>query len=220
MLIIGAVTSFVFAPIFGHLVIQTENIQRFYLLGLILLLTSTLLFTFADSLHLYILAVVPQGASMSMVFVTGLSIMAGLTPKEKKRYIFGYLHLFVATGLILGPLCGGTIYHYAGYYAAFGVVLLLLAINLILCSAIIDRLTEANWSNAPEIGHDPEVEDSETPAYGSDGKTDASSETLKMWHLIREPRVMISATSILAYFIVIAALLNVSCHHVTCLQIH
>ncbi|KAJ6000759.1 hypothetical protein N7481_001168 [Penicillium waksmanii] len=208
ILIIGAVTSFICAPIFGHLVNQTENIQRFYLLGLILLLTSTLLFTFADSLHLYIFAVVPQGASMSMVFVTGLSIMVGSTPKERMGYIFGYLHVFVATGLILGPLCGGIVYHYAGYYASFGVVLLLLAINLILCSAIIDRLTEAKWPNEPEIGHDSDVEDSDTLAYGSDGKTDASGEALNMWHLFREPRVMISATSILAYFLLIAALLN------------
>ncbi|CAI7628957.1 unnamed protein product [Penicillium pancosmium] len=143
-----------------------------------------------------------------MVFVTGLSIMVGSTPTEKAGYIFGYLHILVATGLILGPLCGGLIYHYAGYYAAFGVVLLLLAINFILCSALIHRFTEASWSNAPEIGHDPDVEDSEIPAYGSDGKTDASSETLKLWHLIREPRVLISATSILAYFLVISALLN------------
>jgi MFS family permease len=154
-----------------------------------------------------------------MVFVTGLSIMTGSTPKEKTGYIFGYLHVIVATGLILGPLCGGIIHHYAGYHAAFGVVFLLLAINLILCSAIIDRLTGENWSNAPEIGHDPDVEDSEAPAYGSNGTTDASTETLKLWYLIREPRMMISATSILAYFLVIAALLNVSSHHVTCLRI-
>lgn len=215
MLIIGAVTSFICAPILAHLVNKTESIQRFYLSGLILLLTSTLLFTFADSLHLYILAVVPQGASMSMVFMAGLSIMVDSTPKEKMGYVYGYMHVFAATGLILGPLWGGIIYHYAGYYTAFGAVLLLLAINVVLCSATIHRLAEAKWPDASEISHESDVEESETTAYNSDGKTDVSCEALKMWHLIQESRILVSATSILSYFLLISALLNVSCRRGT-----
>jgi MFS family permease len=96
-----------------------------------------ILFAVAKSLQLFILARIPQGAAMAMVYVAGLTLLIESVPKEKLGYLFGYLDISLALGIIAGPLFGGLVYSFAGYHAVFWAALMLLTIDLVLRLALI-----------------------------------------------------------------------------------
>jgi MFS family permease len=215
MLIAEAVTCFVCAPICGYMIDNKSSAKHLYLFGLIMLIASMLLFASANSLQVYIIARMPQGAAMAMVFVAGLTLIVECTPKDKIGYMFGYIDIFMVGGLISGPLLGGAIYHLAGYYAVFGMALILLSIDLILRLAIIDKATAQKWLSTQESGHESGVENTSATGYGSIERSAQHNDNIVhdtsiFWRLIREPRIVISALGILAYALLISAFETVS----------
>lgn len=216
MLIAQAATSFICAPIFGYLVDSRAGITKaLYLIGLIMLMGSMILFAFAESLQLFIIARIPQGAAMAMVYVAGLTLLIESVPRERLGYLFGYLDTSVALGIVAGPIFGGLVYSFAGYYAVFWAALMLLTIDLALRLALISRSSAAQWLEMPKSEPLTDVEPIEGAAYGAifAEETEQSChprEELSIWNLHREPRVVISVVVMLVSALLMAAFDNVS----------
>jgi MFS family permease len=218
MLIAQSGTSFICAPIFGYLVDRTGKTKALYLIGLIMLMASMILFAGAKSLQLFIIARIPQGAAVAMVYVAGLTLLIESVPKDKLGYLFGCLDISLAFGIIAGPLFGGIVYSFAGYHAVFWAALMLLTIDLVLRLAVISRSSAAQWLKMPVSEHPSGVEAIEDVGYGSifAEETDQSChqprEELSILSLHREPRVVISVVAMLVFSLLLAAFDNVSAY--------
>jgi MFS transporter, DHA1 family, solute carrier family 18 (vesicular amine transporter), member 1/2 len=113
-----AITLFIATPIFGGL---SDKIGRKnpMLWGLIGLAGATILFAFADSLWLLILARALQGIAAAATWTAGLALLADVYPQEERGKAMGIALSGQAAGMLLGPTMGGWLYELGGYYLPF-----------------------------------------------------------------------------------------------------
>ena len=216
MLITQAATSFVCAPIIGYLVDRTGRTKALYLLALLLLMASMILFSLAKLLQLFIIARIPQGAAMAMVYVAGLSLLIESVPNEKLGYLFGYLDISLALGVIVGPLFGGLVYRFMDYQAVFWAAFMPLTVDLILRLGLISKTHAAYCLKPPISEHLSGVEAIQDAGDGSGFPEGTGQgchpprEELSIWNLHREPRVVISVVAMLVFSLLMAAFDNLS----------
>ena len=103
--------------------------------GLVGLFGSTLLFAFARSYPLLILARVLQGLSATATWTAGMALLADHFPPESRGKAMGTAFAFANLGVLLGPTIAGSVAEHFGLRAPF-----LLAAGLVLVDALA-RLT-------------------------------------------------------------------------------
>ncbi|KAJ6178064.1 hypothetical protein N7519_008525 [Penicillium mononematosum] len=150
--------SVVSAPVFGYLLDRSNTRQGLYIFGLFMLLVSMGLLTAAFSITVYVAARVLQGSASAMVSVAGFSIVTDTVTKAHLGYMLGYIDVGLTLGFASGPLIGGIVYHAGGYYAVCGIAFGLIAIDLVLRLAVIEKKTAAFWLTL-------EVEASSAPVF-------------------------------------------------------
>src|SRR4029453_10013805 len=113
-----AIALFLFTPIFG---IVSDRVGRRgpMLGGLIGLAGATLLYVFANSLTLLVVARVLQGISAAATWTAGLALLADLFPTEMRGRAMGMAMAGMAVGMLVGPLFGGVLYELGGYSLPF-----------------------------------------------------------------------------------------------------
>ncbi|KAJ5302864.1 hypothetical protein N7476_009663 [Penicillium atrosanguineum] len=197
LLVSEAAASVVCAPVFGYLLDRSETRRKLYILGLLLLLVSMALLTYAFSIACYIAARILQGAATAMVAVAGFSIVTDTIQKAHLGYMLGYIDVGLTLGFASGPLLGGLIYHAAGYYTVCGVAFGLIGIDLVLRLAVIEKKTAMYWLEPEENERMPEPV-IPTPCLHYDA-IQKSNESLKskrgmfaFWTLLQQPRILIT----------------------------
>lgn len=103
--------------------------------GLLGLFASTLLFAFARSYPLLILARVLQGLSATATWTAGMALLADHFPPEARGKAMGTVFAFANLGVLIGPSVAGYVAQHFGLRAPF-----LLAAGLVLLDAVA-RLT-------------------------------------------------------------------------------
>ncbi|MFS0553167.1 MFS transporter [Brevibacillus sp. 179-C9.3 HS] len=113
-----AITLFVATPIFGAL---SDRIGRRgpMLWGLLGLAAATLLFAFADSFWLLVLARAMQGIAAAVTWTAGLALLADIFPSEERGKAMGLALSGQAAGTLMGPSVGGWLYELGGYQTPF-----------------------------------------------------------------------------------------------------
>lgn len=113
-----AITLFIATPIFGLL---SDRIGRRgpMLWGLLGLAAATILFCFANSYILLIVARALQGVAAAVTWTSGLALLADLYPPEERGKAMGIALSGQAAGTLLGPTVGGWLYELGGYQAPF-----------------------------------------------------------------------------------------------------
>lgn len=113
-----AITLFIATPIFGLL---SDRIGRRgpMLWGLLGLAAATILFCFANSYILLIVARALQGVAAAVTWTSGLALLADLYPPEERGKAMGIALSGQAAGTLLGPTVGGWFYELGGYQAPF-----------------------------------------------------------------------------------------------------
>ncbi|MBV9328605.1 MAG: MFS transporter [Chloroflexi bacterium] len=89
-----------------------------FLLGLIFLGASTLLFATANSLPLLILARIVQGIASTATWTAGLALVAD-TFTSRRTQMMGLVMMGSSGGSVLGPLVGGVLAEFGGYHWPF-----------------------------------------------------------------------------------------------------
>ncbi|GAM26306.1 hypothetical protein SAMD00019534_094810 [Acytostelium subglobosum LB1] len=121
--------SILSTPIFGAL---SDKIGRKtpFLIGLMSLIASTLMFAFAESLWILFVARFAQGVSSAVSWVVGLALIADIYPPERLGTIIGSVVGGNAVGALVGPPIGGILYEHFGYRIPFLVAAGLTAFDL------------------------------------------------------------------------------------------
>ncbi|GAM27334.1 hypothetical protein SAMD00019534_105090 [Acytostelium subglobosum LB1] len=110
--------SIISTPVFGSL---SDKIGRKtpFLIGLISLIASTLMFAYGESLWILFVARFAQGVSSAVSWVVGLALIADIYPPERLGTVIGSVVGGNAIGAPVGPLIGGILYEHFGYRVPF-----------------------------------------------------------------------------------------------------
>ncbi|KAJ5318974.1 uncharacterized protein N7506_011678 [Penicillium brevicompactum] len=218
LLISQAISALTCCPVFGYMLDTSGTRQGPYVSGLVLLFASMVIFTAAHSIAWYIVARVLQGAATAMVSVAGLSIVTDAVDRGSLGQMFGYIGTAMTLGFMSGPMLGGVVYQVGGFYALFGMAFGILALDLFLRLAVVEKRIAERWLCVSE-GEQPTQENGyipEQPLYGAigdvgNGAQDAhialeiSKGTFAMGQLLRQPRILISLWAVVVGALVVSA---------------
>lgn len=113
-----AITLLLATPILG--VISDKVGRRLpMILGLFGLAAATLLFGFANSFWLLVVARMLQGISAAATWTAGLALLADVFPLKERGKAMGIALSGQAIGMLLGPTIGGFLYQWGGYHLPF-----------------------------------------------------------------------------------------------------
>lgn len=84
------------------------------------MLTATLVFFLGTTPALIIVSRAIQGASTTLVCVSGLAFLASQVGEGDLGEYVGWTTVGNAVGEFVGPLLGGPVYEHAGHWAVFG----------------------------------------------------------------------------------------------------
>jgi MFS transporter, DHA1 family, solute carrier family 18 (vesicular amine transporter), member 1/2 len=87
--------------------------------GLAVLLASTLLFAFANSMMLLIVARLLQGVAAAATWTAGLALIMDMYPPAKRGKALGTVLTFMSAGTLLGAPVGGMLFEWGGYKLPF-----------------------------------------------------------------------------------------------------
>ena len=104
--------------------------------ALALLAGATLLFAYAQSLHMLFLARVLQGAADAVTWVVGFALIADLYGEDERGRAMGLAMGGSTLGLIIGPVIGGWLYELGGLRLPFLVVAALAALDLVVFAIV------------------------------------------------------------------------------------
>ena len=110
-----------------------------FVLGLIALLISTVLFVVARSFPILVIARSLQGFSAAAVWVVGLAIIADSVPPERVGEVMGQTTIGLTWGFLFGPMIGGIVYEKFGFYATFAIPVFLIILDVALRFALIEQ---------------------------------------------------------------------------------
>lgn len=110
-----ALALFMATPLFGAL---SDRVGRKKMLvsGLIALAATTLIYAFATSFWVLVLARLLQGLAAAIPWTAGLALLADVFPKEERGRAMGLAMSGQAAGVLLGPPIGGCLYEAGGYH--------------------------------------------------------------------------------------------------------
>ena len=109
------------------------------IIGLLALGVSTALICIGNSIGILIAGRVLQGASAAVVGAVGLALINDTFDKEEIGQAMGYIGISTSLGILLAPLLGGLVYKTSGYYSVFAMAFGLIAIDIVLRLAIIEK---------------------------------------------------------------------------------
>ena len=142
----------------------------------------------------------------------------------------GYIGIANSMGILLAPLLGGVVYSHAGYYAVFALAFGLIAVDILLRLAIIEKrradkirthIAQTDPEVLPEAGiHLPQIrEPSLTTAHGGKSTLVSTNASIKQDNARKSPlkdlltsrRFLISCWGVTVQAIILTAFDSVRC---------
>lgn len=145
LLAVYAAALLFFSPIFGILADWTNSRRTPLLAGLVILAGSTLMLCLGRTIPVLVVGRMLQGASAAVVWVVALALLADTVSEEEAGKAMGYVGLATSLGVLVAPLIGGVVYKRVGYYAVFGVTFAVIAVDILLRLALIEKKIAQQW---------------------------------------------------------------------------
>lgn len=139
------------SAICGPLADKSSSRRAALLGGLIVLLGATVMLCLGRSVGLLIAGRLIQGLSASVVWCVGLALLADIAGENDAGQAMGYVSIAFSMGVLVAPLLGGVVYARAGYYAVFYMTFSVIAVDIILRLALIEKKVAARWDPIPEV---------------------------------------------------------------------
>lgn len=159
-----------------------------------------------------------QGLSAALTWTVGLALVIDTVDRSQIGVATGWVGMATSIGVLIAPLLGGVVYNKGGYYSVFAMCFGLLAVDIVLRLAIIERKDAKQWlvdptpDNTGNTAADPssaETEKGSSPTLdatvGSSPTTPAASPGLSlrpMFELLRKPRLLAALWGTLIHGIV------------------
>lgn len=109
------------------------------LIGLVILLGSTILLCLCTSIPMLIIARVLQGFSSGMTWTVGLALIIDSVDPKKIGKELAWTSIAHSLAIFSGPILGGVIYNHAGYYAVYALCFAILGVDIVLRLIIIEK---------------------------------------------------------------------------------
>ncbi|KAF9889575.1 hypothetical protein FE257_007083 [Aspergillus nanangensis] len=133
------------SPIAGYLADRIESRWWPLMIGLLSLGAATALLCVGTTLGLWIAGRLFQGASAAVVWSVGCALVVDTVDIEHLGQSLGYIGLGMTFGIVAGPLLGGVLYDYGGYYAVFGLAFGFVAMDIVFRLIMIERKDAIKW---------------------------------------------------------------------------
>ncbi|KAE8370705.1 MFS transporter [Aspergillus caelatus] len=149
LLAIYAAGLLIASPVFGLIADQTNSRRVPLLFGLIAFAAATALLCVGTNLGLWISGRLFQGISAAMVWTVSLALLVDTVNETQIGKAMGVIGTAISVGTMLGPLLGGVLYQHGGYYSVFGLAFGVIAIDLLLRLAMIEKRHAEKWLSTP-----------------------------------------------------------------------
>ena len=110
-----------------------------FVFGLGFLGAATLSFALGKTVPILLIARLLQGLSSAVVFTFGSALLLDRVGKERIGRAMGFTGTAMSAGLLLGPVVGGVLYEYGGYFTVFLPALGLIVAEIILRLLMIEE---------------------------------------------------------------------------------
>ena len=119
-----------------------------------------------------------QGFSASIVWTVGMALLVDTVGQKEIGQTLGWVSLSMSMGMLVAPLLGGIVYERAGYYAVFYMAFALIALDISLRLALIEKKLARQWglNEAPPSPEAVKIEDITTPVPEGHGAEDDEDE--------------------------------------------
>lgn len=144
-------TAFLLCPVFGYLVDHARTRRLPFIGALVILAGCMIALHTSHSLAMFVVGRLLQGCAGALVVVAAFSLLADSVPRERLGQTIGYLGSAIASGFLLGPFVGGLVYHSTGYDAVFWVAYSIIAVDLMMRTALIEKKVAAHWTRFSEF---------------------------------------------------------------------
>ena len=134
------------APVCGWLADRTKSRYWPLLLGLLALGGATVMLCVGNSIVVFMIGRVLQGASAAVVWVVGLALLVDTVGQDEVGQAMGYVSLSMSLALLVAPLLGGVVFANAGYYAVFAMAFGLMALDVFLRVVLIEKKVAVRWT--------------------------------------------------------------------------
>ena len=158
LLAIYAAASCAISPIAGVLADRFSSSRQLpFLLGLTMLLLSTILLALGRSVAVLAIARFLQGASGGVVWTIGIAIIIETVGQENLGKAMGTVFGFISVAGLFWPIVGGVLYSKTGYKGVFGVGVGLIAIDFLLRVLMIEKKVATRYPGSKsDANHDPD----------------------------------------------------------------
>ncbi|KAL9584102.1 MAG: hypothetical protein Q9203_004800 [Teloschistes exilis] len=110
-----------------------------FVLGLLLSLGATLFLALGSSLLLFLAARILEGLSTAVIATIGQALLHDTVGQENLGRAMGFSSLALSMALLLGPVVGGLLYEYCGYFMTFVPALIMLGVEIVLRAMLIEK---------------------------------------------------------------------------------
>lgn len=110
-----------------------------FVLGLVLSLGATLFLALGSSLLLFLAARILEGLSTAVIATIGQALLLDTVGQENLGRAMGFSSLALSMALLLGPVVGGLLYEYCGYFMTFVPALIMLGVEIVLRAMLIEK---------------------------------------------------------------------------------
>lgn len=145
------------------------------LFGLFALAGATIMLCLARTVSLLVLGRILQGFSGAIVWTVGQALLVDTVGQSEIGQTLGWMSLSMSLGVLLAPLLGGVVYNAAGYYAVYYMAFGLIALDIFLRLALIEKKTARQWNE----GEDVDVERVSAPGAHAHGDENMNGKTLE-----------------------------------------
>ena len=125
--------------LFGYIGDRISSRRLPFISGLILVFLSTLCFALATSLWVLLMARLIEGFSTAAVNTVGYTLLTETVGRKNLGKAMGYTSLAISFGLLIGPVIGGVLYEYCGYFQVFLPAFGLIGTEVVLRLLIIEK---------------------------------------------------------------------------------
>ncbi|KAL4813258.1 major facilitator superfamily domain-containing protein [Aspergillus spinulosporus] len=136
---------FVGSPVFGYLADKTSSRQAPFMVGLLALAGSTVVFWFARTIEALVIARTFQGLSCAVVWTVGMALIVDTMGKDQVGTAMGIVSTAMTVGTVIGPFIGGVLLSKAGYHTVFGLAIALIFVDITLRLMMIERKNATKW---------------------------------------------------------------------------
>lgn len=157
------------SPIAGWFADNTASRRGPLLIGLFALAGATVLLCLARTVALLVLGRILQGCSAAVVWTVGLALMVDTVGEGEVGEMFGYVSFAMTAGFTISPLIGGIVYEKTGYYPVFYICFALIAIDVALRLAMIEKKVMLQWKEEGQSADSNTVNSAVNPS-GTDGQ--------------------------------------------------